>query len=201
LITPKVTVTSARTAGGSGVGVDAARQVDGHHRGAGLTGLLGPLGQAGEGLPQAAPAADAEQAVNDQVSAADRVVGLAGLVPPARGAERAGSARVGTGPRRDRGDGRTAAGQQGARVQGVAAVVSAARQHDDPGPVHVSGVLAEQGRAHRRESRGGPPHQRPVRDELHQRAFGRPDGSHLVSLSHRVSTARRGPAEPRPRAG
>jgi hypothetical protein len=48
-----------RPVDGSGAGVDAAGQVDGHHGGTGLAGLLDLLGQAGEGLPQAAMAADA----------------------------------------------------------------------------------------------------------------------------------------------
>ena len=68
-----------------GVGVDAARQVDGHHGRAGLPGAIGLPGQAGERLPQPAPAADAEQAVDDQVGAVYQV-GMA-----TRGRPRAGS--------------------------------------------------------------------------------------------------------------
>ena len=75
-----------------GVGVNAARQVDGHHGRAGLPGASGLPGQAGERLPQAAPPADAEQAVDDQVGAAYRVT--VGGYAAARGAQRGGAARV-----------------------------------------------------------------------------------------------------------
>ncbi len=171
----------------AGVGLDAAGQVDGDHGGAGLAGVFGLPGQGGERLAQAAPAADAEQSVDDQVGAVDGA-GRGGLRggcdPAARGAQRGGAARVGCGAGRDRGDGHAAAGQQGPGVERVAAVVPAAGQHDRAAAVHLPGVPGQQGGAHRREPGGGPGHQRPVGDDPHQRLFGRPHGVDLVRVSH-----------------
>src|SRR5205807_10232230 len=50
-----------------GAGVDAAGQVDDHHGGTGLPGAFGPGREPGERVAQATAAADAEQAVDDQV--------------------------------------------------------------------------------------------------------------------------------------
>src|SRR5271167_5069912 len=65
--------------------------------------------------------------------------GVAGH-PAAGRAQGGGAARVRLRAGRDRGDGNAAAGQQGPRVERVAAIVPAAGQHDRPGAVHMPRV-------------------------------------------------------------
>jgi hypothetical protein len=136
-----------------GVRVDAARQVDGDHGGAGLAGLLGPGGQGGERLAQPAAAADAEQPVDDQVGVVD---GAGGVGHPAPGgAQRGQAARVRFRSGHDGGDGRAPAGQPGTRVEGVAGVVPASREHGHPGAVHEARIGAQQGGADRGQAGRG----------------------------------------------
>ena len=76
LITPKVTVTSARTAGPSTAPVSASMPLGRSTATTVAPACLASSGlprQAGERLPQPAPPADAEQAVDDQVSAVHQV--------------------------------------------------------------------------------------------------------------------------------
>ena len=112
---------------------------------------------------------------------------IGGQDPAAGGAQRGGPARMRPGAGRDRGDGGAAAGQPGARVEGVAAVVAAPGQHHDPGAVHLAGLPGQQGGAHRRRARRRPaPSACPSGSERHQRAFGGADRGDLVGVSHGV---------------
>ena len=78
---PNVTVTSAWTAAPvhlPGIGVDAARQIDGDHQGARPRGQLAASpASVAAGVSQATMAADPGQAIDDQVGAGDRAPGAA----------------------------------------------------------------------------------------------------------------------------
>ena len=167
----------------AGVGVDPARQVDGHDQRAGAPGRRG---QRRSRLAQPAPPADAQQPVDDQVGRGDRLLrdparGLG--QPPAAAEQRGRPALVDALGRGDGGDDRAALGQPGPGVQRVSAVVPAAGEHDHPGPVDASRP-AEQAGARRGQAGGGPLHQRAVRQQRHQRALGRPDPGHGVRVPH-----------------
>ena len=129
----------------AGVGVDAAGQVDSHHGGPLVHGALSVTGQAVEGFPQPAASADAEQPVDDHLGAGDDRAGRGQVTghAAARGQQFGGAARMGLRPGGDRGHRGAAAGQQGARVQRVAAVVSASGQHRHPGTVNMPRVARQ----------------------------------------------------------
>ena len=213
LSAPKVTVTSALTAGPSTAPVSASMPL-----GRSTATTVAPACRAcsaraarpanGSRRPPRPPMPSRPSTIRSApvMSGAIRPAGVPGVIghPAARLAQRGGAAGVNPGSGRDRGNGRAAAGQPGAGVERVAAVVPAAGQHDHAGAVHVSRLPAQQGGADRGEPGGGPAHQRPFRDDLHQRVLGGPDGGDLVGVSHGFPTpgptARPAPAGPPRRA-
>jgi hypothetical protein len=156
----------------AGVGVHAAGEVDGDHRGAGVPGRGGQR----DGVrAEAAFAADADDAVEDEVGAGEE----GGALLRGGGAA-AGRAEVGegggvraVGVEQHGGRGGAAAGEAGGGVEGVAAVVAASGEDDDAGAVEALAVAAEHVGAHGREARGCPAHQRAVRAAGDERGFGR----------------------------
>lgn len=77
-------------------------------------------------------------------------------------------------------DARSAPGEPGTGVQGVAPVVAAADEQDDPAPVHPPHQLtAGDGQSGRRAL-----HERTLRQPRHQLTLGRPYRLHAVRSSH-----------------
>ena len=128
----------------AGIRVHPARQVHRDHHG---RGARGQPGQRGLRLPKPAAAADAQQAVEDQVGRADGrgrgVVVRAGQAP-ARGAQRRGALLVHPRAGRDGQHRGPPAGQPGSCEERVATVVPAAREHHDSG----TGNPPDQARTH-----------------------------------------------------
>jgi hypothetical protein len=189
-------VTSARTAGPvhhAGVRVDPAGQIDRHHQRARTLAprpVPGPRGQAGQGrvrLAQPTTAADPEQPIQHQIGGGDGGWQVGSVGPGDAPTGRAQCRRpllVDAAAGRYRGHPRAAPGQPGTGIQGVAAVVTAAGEHHDPGPVDLPG----QAGADRGQPGRGPLHQRPGRDGRHEGAFGRPDRGHVVRRPHPSAT-------------
>lgn len=164
----------------AGVGVHAAREVDGHD------GSPCGVGQFGRAGAQAALAADAHDAVDDEVGAAHAFRGVLVLRVEDRAARRAQRREAsGVGPvgvQQQCRDARAPAGEAGARVQGVAAVVPRADEEGDAGAVH----LAEQIGAGGRETGRRALHQRALGQPRHEGALGGPDRLYVVSESHAI---------------
>jgi hypothetical protein len=189
----------------AGVRVHPAGQVHRDHGGPG-----GGFGQRRGAGPEPAGAADADDAVEHQPRLAGRRqrVRSGRHGPPAGRGERGEAAAVGALRReQDGGDGGAAAGQPGAGVERVAAVVAGADQERHRRPVHpparAPGSAARVGRAQqpgavRGEARGRPLHQRAVRQACHQRVLGRPHGGDRPGSSHRPTLPRRPAGEIEP---
>ena len=108
----------------------------------------------------------------------------ASISRPPGAAQRGGPALVDTRSRADGCDHRAAGREPGTGVQGVPAVVPAARQHGHARSVDRS----EQARAGRRQAGRGTLHQRALRQQRHQFGFGRADLGHGVCVSHPSAT-------------
>ena len=171
LYVPKVTVASARTAVPRTSPVSASMPL-GRSTATTVprTSPMQPLGL----LPQAALAADADDAVEDQVGLGQGALGagVGGHHASARRAQGAQAPGVGAvGGEQDGGDAGAAPGEPGPGVERVAAVVAAAGQQGDTGPVDpVEQVGAG----------GGEPGCR----ALHECSFGQPRHQVLFSGSY-----------------
>ena len=162
---PKVTVRAARTCGPStpsGVDVDTRGHVDRHDRHPGE-----PL-EDGHGVgPQPGPAADADDAVHEQVGTGVQVVEVAGR-PAARRPECGQARAVGAVGEQERLDAGTAGREPSARPQRVAAVVARSDEQQDAAPVAAAEQVEDRGRETRRRAL----HERPVGQVRHRGGLG-----------------------------
>src|SRR6185437_13029143 len=140
-------------------------------------------GQGRGAFTETAPAADTQDAVDDQVRVGESVGCLLADVraSPADSVQRVPAAFVQLWTGLDDCRPRPALGQPGGGIERVAAVVAGPGQYHDPGAVDPAEKLGTD----RSEPGGGPLHQRALRDGLHQGVLGCPDIADRVRLSHR----------------
>ncbi|OSY48641.1 hypothetical protein BG846_05819 [Streptomyces fradiae ATCC 10745 = DSM 40063] len=176
---------------GAGVGVHPARQVHGHHDGAGLP--RGPHHRHGFRAQPAAPA-DPGDAVQHEVGAGQRGVRVGGESPPGR-QQRGQPGLVDPPAQGHRRHAGAAPGEPRPGVQGVTAVVAAADEEDDPRPVHPP----QQSGAGGGETGRRPPHQGPLGEPGHQRGLGRPYVLDAIRGTHALNPPRSPRRTPPPR--
>ncbi len=134
-----------------------------------------------------AAAADPKQPIQHQIRGGDDGGQVGSVGPGDAPTGRAQGRRppfMDAATRGHRGHPRAAPGQPGPGIQGVAAIVTAASEHHDPGPVDLPG----QAGADRRQPGRGPLHQRPGRYGRHEGVLGRADRGHVVRFPHPSAT-------------